>query len=190
MKNLLVISFAFFVTAFSSCMSSKNRKSSNFYQEHKTEIDDLRNTYDQLYTHLPFSAGFTDKSHKYYVMEVKTDSVRYIFNSEKNRVQLGEVIRKFEYDTTKLRSLSYLLKNTNCLWLSKSSFFIDGKRETVTYLSFRSALTDNPFVENKYYILIFLPHPITSPEINKRVQKGDLVKIDDLVYYTIGNRYR
>ncbi|WP_336516837.1 hypothetical protein [Pollutibacter soli] len=178
------------LSGFAACMAAKNRKTASYYRENKEEIEALRKTYDQLYNHQPFSAGFTDKSFRYYVMEVTTDSLRYIFNSEKNRRQLGEVIKRFQYDTTALRNLSNMLSDTKCLWLSKSSFYVDGQRETVTYLSFNSATTESPFVENKYYILIFLPHPITHPDIKKRIQKGDLIKIDELVYYTIGNRYR
>jgi len=123
-------------------------------------------------------------------MEVTTDSLRYIYNTHINEQQLYEAVQKFQYDTAMLKKLSILMNATKCLWLSKSSFYINEKRETVTYLSFKSAKTDRPFVENKYYILIFLPYPITSADIKAKINNGDLVKIDELVYFMIGNGYR
>ena len=173
-----------------SCGSSKQRKSADYYNENKQSINEMRSVFDQLYNHQVLSVGFTDKSFKYYVMEVTTDTLRYIYNTHINEQQLYETVKKFRYDTIMLKKLSNLMKSTKCLWLSKSSFYISEKRETVTYLSFKSAKTDRPFVENKYFILIFLPYPLTSADIKAKINNGDLVKIDDLVYFMIGNKYR
>jgi hypothetical protein len=175
---------------FGACAAGKKRKSANYYREHKSSLDSLRSLYDELYHHQAFSAGFTDKSYKYFVMEVITDTVRYIYNTEKNQPQVIEMISKFQYDKEKIRRFGELMKANECLWLSKSSFYANEKRETVTYLSFKSAATDRPFVENKYYVLIFMDHPITSTGIRQRIKDGELVKIDELVYFTIGNAYR
>jgi negative regulator of replication initiation len=177
----------FFLVA---CSASSKRKSADYYKENKEAINKLRNLYDTLYQHQPFSAGFSDKSFQYYLVEVTTDTLRYVYNTEKNKPQVSQVISKFQYDTAMLRELADRLKAIKCLWLSRSSFYVDEKRETVTFLSFKSALTDKPFVENKYYILIFLPYPITSPDINAKVNKGSLVKIDELVYFMIGTKFR
>jgi hypothetical protein len=175
-----------------SCASSSKstRKTAKYYKENKQAISELRELYEKLYLQHPFSAGFTDKSYKYYVMEVKTDTLRYIYNTEKNKQQVYQNITKFHYDTAMLRDLTFKMKETKCLWLSKSSFYVDEKRETVTFLSFKSASSNGPFVENKYYILIFLNHPITSPDIRARIKKGELVKIEELVYFTIGTKFR
>ena len=171
-------------------MVHSKRKSAEYYHEHKQTITEIRKLYDELYKKQPFSAGYMDRSLKYFVMEVTTDTVRYLYNSDRGRNQLYETITKFKYDTSKLVSIYSKMKEIECLWLSKSSFFIEGNREKVTYLSFKSASSGGPFKENKYYILIFLTRPFTSPEIKKRIKRGDIVKIDELVYFTIGNRFR
>ena len=97
---------------------------------------------------------------------------------------------KFNYDTSLLRKLSLKMKEIKCLWLDKSSFYLDGNKETVTFLSFKSVAIDKPFVENKYYILLFLPHPINHTEVKASIKKGKIVRINDLVYFGIGNRFR
>lgn len=173
-----------------SCTAASKRKSAAYYQQNQAKIEETLQQYEKLYAYQPFSAGFTDKSFRYYLMEVSTDTLRYIINSDNNLTQLGEVIKRFNYDTVQLRAMARNLKAIKCLWLSKNSFYIGDKRETITFLSFKSATVDKPFVENKYYVLIFLQHPITSSNIKERLKNGSLVKINDLVYFTISSKFR
>jgi hypothetical protein len=181
---------AILLACFTGCFTASKGKSADYYRENRAALEDLRNQYEKLYSHQPFSAGFTDKSYSYFAMEVKTDTVRYIYNTEKNSQQVARLIHRFDYDTAQLRAFAIKMKELKCLWLSKSTFFVNEQRETVTFLSFDAAAGNKPFVEQKYYILIFLNHPIMSQEFEKRIKKGNLVKIDELVYYRIGNGYR
>ena len=173
-----------------SCVASSQRKSGNYYNENKAAINELRLAYENLYGQQPLSIGFTDKSHKYFVMEVKTDTLRSIFNTAQSPDQLYGLIKKFNYDTAMLSLVAQKMKDIKCLWLSKSAFYVNEKRALVTFLSFESASSGGLFKENKYYILVFLEQPITSQDFNKRIDKGELVKINDLVYYIIGNNFR
>jgi hypothetical protein len=175
---------------FASCATSHERKSADYYNQNKQTITEIRQLYEDLYKQQPFSAGFSDKSYKYYLMEVTTDSVRYIYNTEKNRQEFFSTIYRFNYDTTKLKELGQKMKAIKCLWLSKSSFYINEKRETITFLSFKSVSSNKAFVENKYYILVFLNHPPASEIENEKIKKGDFVKIDSLVYFMIGSGFR
>lgn len=191
MKNCTIfICMVLLLSGLPGCFSASKAKSADYYRVNRAALEDLRNQYEQLYRHQPFSAGFTDKSCTYYTMEVRTDTVRYIYNTEKNSQQVAGLIERFDYDTAQLRAFGQKMKALKCLWLSKSSFFVDEKRETVTFLSFDAATGEKPFVEQKYYILIFLNHPIEHLDNKKKVKKGNLVKIDERVYYMIGNGYR
>jgi hypothetical protein len=191
MKHSAIYCFAVvLIVGLMSCAATTTRKTASYYKQNKKQISEMRSLYEQLYRHQPFSAGFTDKSCKYFLMEVRTDTVRYIYNTEKNKPQVYQTIHRFQYNSDLIQELTKRMRALKCLWISKSSFFMDEKRETITYLSFKSAARDQPFVENKYYILMFLNHPINSPEIKARIRRGDLVKIDELVYFTIGSGYR
>jgi hypothetical protein len=181
---------ALLLACLTGCFTASKGKSADYYRENKAALEDLRNQYEKLYSHQPFSAGFTDKSYSYFTMEVNTDTVRYIYNTKKNSQQVAHLIDRFDYDTAQLRAFAIKMKELKCLWLSKSTFFVNEERETVTFLSFDAAAGNKPFVEQKYYILIFLNHPIVSQDIKKRIKKGTLVKIEELVYYRIGNGYR
>ena len=101
-----------------------------------------------------------------------------------------ETITKFNYDTVVLRRMSETMKEIRCLWLTKPSFFLEGVRESVTTLSFRSVQVEKPFVENKYYILIFADKEFQNEEVKAKIKKGDIAKIKDGVYFMIGNSFR
>src|SRR4030095_6817193 len=103
---------------------------------------------------------------------------------------LYRTIGKFKYDTSLLKKMAATMKEIKCLWLDKATFYLNEIKDTVTFLSFKSVSIENPFVENKYYVLLFLHHPIDTPLMRAKVKKGDVVKVDELVYFTIGNRFR
>ncbi len=174
-----------------SCTASKGRKTEAYYEKNRMAIEQLRRQYDRLYAQQPFSIGFTDKSYQYYVMEVTTDTVRYIYNTEKSENRLYDMIDHFKYDTGTLASLARQMKELKCLWVDKSFFYVEGKKEIVTFLSFKSVLFDQPFVENKYYILMFTRNSFEKhDEVKARLKQGDIIKIRPNVYFFIGNRFR
>ncbi|WP_276483675.1 hypothetical protein [Paraflavitalea pollutisoli] len=178
------------IVLLASCTAAKKRKSEKYYVEHKQTITEVRQLFDKLYQHMPFSAGFSDRSLKYFVLEILSDSVRFIYNGEKNQPQLEEAVDRFGFDTTQLRTLATKLQQINCIWISKRSFYVNQQRETVTFLSFKSIANPNLFSENKYYILLFPPKQIISRHFRERIRRGDLVKIEDQVWFTIGSNFR
>jgi hypothetical protein len=175
---------------FASCAVQSERKSAKYYEKNAAAIEALKRDFDQQYKIQPFSFGFTDRSYKHYVLEVTTDTLRYVYNSEVSRSKMYETITKFNYDTVVLRRMSETMKEIRCLWLTRPSFFLEGVRESVTTLSFRSVQVEKPFVENKYYILIFADKEFQNEEVKAKIKKGDIAKIKDGVYFMIGNSFR
>jgi hypothetical protein len=189
-KCKLYVCLLSILAGWSSCAVNSPRKSTAYYEKNKVAIHELVDYYNNLYQHQPFSVGFTDKSFEYYLMEVTTDTLRYIYNTEKSEEKLFETIGRFKYDTSQLKKLAAKMKEIKCLWLDKTFFYLDEKKEIVTFLSFKSVAVDKPFVENKYYVLVFLEHKLDHPAIKARIKKGELVRVNDLVYFMIGNRFR
>ena len=167
---------------------SPERKSATYYHENKDQINQLRQQYEVLYRQQPFSAGFTDKTCTYYVMQIATDTARIIYNSEKGKNELWENIIRFQYDTVQLKTMADWMKKIKCLWIGKAEHYFGDKRELFTYISFQSA--DKLFRENKYYILVFPDRKMNYPELHEQVAKGRLKQIDSLVYYGTANKYR
>ncbi len=186
--NLLNIFLIGVIVICFSCTAE--RKSAKYYHENKADLATLKSYYDSLYRTQPFSAGFTDKSCKYYVMQINTDTLRSVYTSDTRKGELWKNVLSYQYDTVLLNKMAAKMKKLKCLWLGKTTDWLGEQKETYTFISFGSALVDKPFVEDKYYILIFLDHKIDHPEVNKEIKKGNLVPVDDLVYFTIGSSYR
>ena len=186
--NSLCVLLMWLVAICYSC--APERKSAKYYQDNKADLTALKTYYDSLYRKHPFSAGFTDKSCRYYVMQINTDTLRSVYTTDTKKDELWKNVLRYQYDTVLLNKMARKMKQLKCLWLSKTTDWLGEQKETYTYISFGSALVDKPFVEDKYYILIFLDHKINHPEVEGKIKKGELVPVDDLVYFTIGSSYR
>ncbi len=186
--NALHIFLAWIMVTCFSC--GAERKSAKYYQDNKADLVVLKTYYDSLYRTQPFAAGFTDKSCKYYVMQINTDTLRSVYTTDTRKGELWKNVLRYQYDTVLLNKMAAKMKQLKCLWLGKTTDWIEEQKETYTYISFGSAAVDKPFVEDKYYILIFLDHKIDHPEVETNIKKGKLVPVDGLVYFTIGSSYR
>jgi len=74
---------------------SPSRKSEAYFRENKTAIAELRTYFNQLYTQQPFSAGFTDKTFKYYVMQVMTDTLGQSIITKRGKMSYGKTSGSF-----------------------------------------------------------------------------------------------
>ena len=82
-------------------------------------------------------------------MQIITDTLRAIYNSEKRKDELWQNVLRFHYDTVALKKMAAMMKKIKCLWVGKNDHFFGAKREGFTCISFQSA--DKAFRENKYY---------------------------------------
>lgn len=172
------------------CSGKGQRKSGDYYAKNDATLHTIRSLYDELYVKQPFSIGYTDKSFRYYFVEFTTDSIRYVYNNESSNDSLTNAIKKFGYDQDKFIQLVGLMKQAECLWLDKVKRYLENEPVFFTYLSFGSVLVEKPFVENKYYVLIFPTGKINKDVLHRRIMRGGLVPINDSVYFTISNRFR
>jgi hypothetical protein len=112
----------FAATGLGACSFQSERKTEKYYIKYADAIDELKRDYEKLYRVQPFSFGFTDRSYKHYVLEVTTDTLRYVYNSEVSRSKMYETIQKFNYDTVILKIMSDRMQEIKCFWLTKPSF--------------------------------------------------------------------
>lgn len=176
------------IPAVFSC--TPQRKTAKYYNLHKSDINQLKDDYEALYRTQPFAAGFTDRSFKFLVMEITTDTLRTIYNSERRGKELWQDAVRFHYDTVLLKAMVAEMRKVKCLWIGKGVHYFGEEKDSITVISFKSATGDNAYKENKYYNLLFFSHPVFYPEIKSRIRKGELVQIEDKVYFTISNKYR
>ncbi len=123
-------------------------------------------------------------------MDITTDTVRTALNNEQSEKLFFKAIDIFNYDTANLRSLFVKMKEIRCIWLGKEQFYYKGKEEEVVFLSFRSVKFGNPFLDRKYYMLVFFDPEFINAETTKYIQSKGYKKVNDQIYYTINGSFR
>ena len=77
-----------------SCASRKVISSNYYYENEKTLID-IEQSYKAIYQQRRFSVEFTDRSFSYISLEIKTDSIKYIYEFEINEPRLQDTLTKY-----------------------------------------------------------------------------------------------
>jgi hypothetical protein len=172
------------------CFGRGQRKSADYYQQHANELQLIKRRFDSLYSIQPLSIGFTDKSFKNYFSEFTTDTVRWVYNNETGADSLAVLFSKVGYPPEVFDSILFSMRNVRCYWIDKVKRYVEGKPAYFTYLSFGSVPINKPFVENKYYVLIFPEGNIALKAIKQRLLRGGIIAINDSVFFSISNRFR
>lgn len=173
-----------------SCATLKEKKSGEFYLQNQNAIKRIILNYDSLYAHIPFNIGFSDRGYTKVGMDIITDTVRYAVTNLQSEELFKRTIEGFHFDPTRIRALYTDLFSIKCIWLGKADYYHQGQRRLLTYLSFRSVAAGNPFLDRKYYTLLFFEPGFLKEEMNDRLSKTGFKKIDTDVYFSILGRFR
>jgi hypothetical protein len=175
---------------FASCIASRERKSGKYYVQHEAEIQQMLSLYRQLYRHQPFTIGFSNRDFRYVGVDIITDTVRYAINNEESLELFREAITGFHYDTSALFTLYRKMYAIKCIWMGTADLFYDGREEIATFLSFRSVLLGNPFLDRKYYNLVIFDPAFINPRTDSLIRQQGFTRIKDEVYFKIMGRFR
>jgi hypothetical protein len=165
-------------------------KVESFYRQNVSSFDSLVTRFEEMYAQRPCAIGFTDLSFQHFSMEVYSDSVRYIYNTSlSNGASLHEAVG-FQYDSARLTDFALHLYRLKGLWMGKTSFYKDGEKQVVTFLSFRQVKKGKLFTPERYVILLFPGKEMEALAQSQRVQSGTLKQIGNHVFITIGSGFR
>jgi hypothetical protein len=186
------------VSTVSSCATVNMIK---YYNENKTHLDKIQANYKESYKIKPFSIEFTDKAFNNIFLEVITDSIKYIYEFNITETKLPDTLRKFNLKTPAIPSLITSMKAIRCRWVSNLDYYVDGKPESLIFMSVKRREFRWPFTAQKYYILTYFNQPqyfdaegrLMDNRSRKRLRKvnGDVFKrVNSKVAYTVSERYR
>ena len=95
----IALIFAILIAA-SSC--SSKIISTNYYTLHQKELMHIETIYKYLYQQKPFSIAFTSKNLQIVSVEMKTDSLNYIYEFNTIDARLKDSLLKYGYDAEKV----------------------------------------------------------------------------------------
>lgn len=190
MKHTLTILILLCLFAFGSCVSMKEKKSAKYYFQHEKKINEILGNYTELYKIQPFNLGFSDRDYSHIGMDIITDTIRYAITNELRSNVIKEAIRAFGYDTLKMRKLYTDMYDVRSIWLGRDDIYHQGQRFLVTYLSFRSVAFGSPFLDRKYYTLVFFNPSDLDHDIKAELAKQGLKNVRGHIYFGIMEKFR
>ncbi len=188
------------VQLFASCAVSK-KFPAEYYTENESNIVAMEATYNKIVAARPLSIGFTDKEFRHVLVEMKTDTVRYVYEFNLNDPSLFDSLHYYGYDTAATVLLMKYMKKTQCTWINTLDYYTSGQKRFLTFMSIRHKALSAPFSQEKYFILTFYKQPQYYDENGilldrrnlrraRKVNNEIFRRINDRVCYTISAKFR
>ena len=200
MKKILYnIIIALFLT---SCASTLPQHfATTYYKKNEKTIVRMEELYNKIYKTKPIVAEFSDNAFNYVMIEMKTDSLRYVYEFNIREKKLQDTLKKFGYDTANVMTLIRDMKSIKCTWINTLDYYVDEKKQRLTFMSIRPKAFDALFSNKKYYTLTFFKQPqyydaegrLLDKRNRKRLRKvNDEIfwRINDKVCYTVIDHFR
>jgi hypothetical protein len=172
-----------------ACKTPLNR-ATIYYKKYDDKLLDIIKQYDKLSAHHNFMCGFTDRTFKYFSIEIKTDSVRYVYNSAVRNFQLADSVIKFQIDTAGVRRMAIDMYKIKCLWVGKADFYPQKQKVTIDYLAFGMPANNNPFNESKYLVVAYPKEKWNDSLKNYLITSTGIQFLSDKAFFTVSNKFK
>jgi len=192
MKQTLqhIICLGLLIIIISSCSVSRSFPV-NYYKQHEKDIVGIEAVYSHIAQPRLLSLGFTNRQLSQVLIEMKTDSIRYIYEFNLNDRAMYDSLHKYGYDTIATAYLLQYMKKANCTWVNKLDYYVDGQKRLLTFMSIRNKSLRAPFSPEKYIILTFYNQPQYYDENGVLLDRRNLRrqrKINNEIFYRINGK--
>lgn len=174
-----------------------------YYTENKVQLHQTEEMYRTATHEKSFAAGFTSLDFSSVSIELKTDTVRYIFDFTLGDKNMSDTLHKFGYDTTVIQRIISNMRSVKSTWINKLDYYVDGKEKTLSFLSIpvKQFSLFPLFQKRKYYVYTFYDQPqaydsqgrLLDKKQSRRLRKVNgqhFLRINDRVSYTISGKFR
>jgi hypothetical protein len=132
-----------------SCASAPKHFPVKYYKENEKTLMRMESTYNRLYRTKPIAAEFLDNDFRYVTVEMKTDSLRYIYEFDLSDKKLNDTLLKYGYDTTSVMRLIRDMQKIKCTWINNLDYYVDGAKQNLVYMSIRPRPWIFPFCKEE-----------------------------------------
>ena len=188
------------VAGTSSCSSAK-KFTTKYYYQHQQALNKIEQSYKTMYAQKPFNLVFTDKEFTLLTLEIKTDTLTYIYQFDVDGARLTDTLTRYGLNAKGITQLISDMKSIQCIWINNLDYYVDDKKNSMIFMSVKPVVSNPPFGYKKYYILSYFKQPQYFDADGKLLVKrklrkvhrinGDIFKrINDKICYTVSGRYR
>ncbi len=203
MKASLInnISYILMMLLCSCATSVPQHIAKKYYTENEVTISRIEETYKNIFVVKPLVIEFTDNDFNYVIIEIKTDSIRYIYEFNVNANNLKDTLVKFGFDSNEVLKLIFDMKQIKCTWINTLDYYVEDKKLNLIFMSMRPVYFDLSLAKRKYYTLTFYKqkqyYDTEGRLLDKKNRKLLRIinneifwRINDRVCYTISNHFR
>ena len=197
-RHLFIILISYWLLT-TSC--STKIISTNIYQEHKENLDNIERRYEKLNPTNHFSLAFTDKKFSILSLEMITDTLTRIYEFNVTEKRLADTLIKFNYDTAGIYYLIKKMQQSKVTWVNSFDYYVNDQPQQLIILSIKPVTIRYIFSPPKYVALAYFRTNQSFDEKgrlldNRRTKQVRKIKdqvfyrITDRICYTITDKYR
>ena len=175
--------------------------STNIYQEHKENLDNIERRYEKLNPTNHFSLAFTDKKFSILSLEMITDTLTRIYEFNVTEKRLADTLIKFNYDTAGIYYLIKKMQQSKVTWINSFDYYVNDQPQQLIILSIKPVTIRYIFSPPKYVALAYFRTNQSFDEKgrlldNRRTKQVRKIKdqvfyrVTDRICYTITDKYR
>lgn len=195
-----ILNILFFVLIFCTSCSVSKTYPKKYYAENEKVLLEIKDIYSQINVNKRLAIAFNDWHFDNLSLELKTDSIRYIYDFSFGEARINDTLRKFGFDTSLVQTMIRDMQKVKCTWINTLDFYVDRQRNSLFFM----AVNAKRFVFNlktKYYLFNFYKQPQYYDEKGRLLQRKKLKelrkinsevfwRINDKVCYTISSKFR
>jgi len=197
-RHLFIILISYWLLT-TSC--STKIISTNIYQEHKENLDNIERRYEKLNPTNHFSLAFTDKKFSIVSLEMITDTLTRIYEFNVTEKRLADTLVKFNYDTAGIYYLIKKMQQSKVTWINSFDYYINDQPQQLIILSIKPVTIRYIFSPPKYVALAYFRTNQSFDEKGRlldnrrtkqvrKIKDQVFYKITDRICYTITDKYR
>jgi hypothetical protein len=203
MNNLRTsLIFCVAMISLSSCTVSKTYPI-EYYNQHRETMEEMQELYNKATQQKLLAIAFYDLDFNDISLELKTDTVRYIYDFYYGEKRINDSLFKFGYDTVLVHQLIKNMREIGCTWINTLDYYVDGNKRLLLFMSapVKQFSLLPIFQKRKYYLFNFYAQPqyydeqgrLLDKRTVRRIRKvsGEVFwRITDKVCYTVSGKFR
>ena len=174
-----------------------------YYTENKELLHQTESIYREASDKKTFALGFTSLDFSSISIELKTDTVRYIYDFQVEDKRMNDTLYKLGYDVATIQTVITNMKKVKASWINTLDYYVDGNRQTLSFLSVPvKQFSIFPLMQKrKYYVYTFYNQQQAYDTAGRLLDKKNtrqlrkvngqhFFRINDRVSYTVSGKFR
>lgn len=174
-----------------------------YYEQHKTTLHQTEELYKQATKEKTLAIAFTDLDFTELSLELKTDTVRYIYDFAVGEARINDSLDKFGYDSSIVQGIIRNMRGMRTTWINTMGYRVGDRERRLVFVSAPvKQFSLVPLLQKrKYYLFHFYSQPQYYDEQGRLLERRRLRqlrklnneifwRINDKVCYTVSGKFR